>query len=349
MELKRNQWGEVNGIPVEKFTLKDINSGFVVELTNFGAIIVRVKMPDKNGTTDDISFGCDNPQEYFQHPAYYGTIVGRVANRIAHGKFTLKGKNYQVAKNLADLHHLHGGDIGFSSKVWSLQNIDETEDETSIEFEYVSPDGEENYPGTLSVRVKYHISPMRLGWEIVATTDKTTLVNLTQHAYWNLEGQGTTIDNLNLKLFTDRYMPADQDDLVTGEVLPVERTPLECHHGKHLKNFFSEFGDIDHGFFVEDYQKSDRSQLNKCAELYSKKTGRYMEILTNQPIIHIYTGNYMKGLTSYGKLCSKHAALCFETQQPSNAINIPEFANSVILSPSEVYLHKTEHIFKINP
>ncbi|MFX0103411.1 MAG: aldose epimerase family protein [Candidatus Hodarchaeota archaeon] len=348
MKMNRRNWGSVDGEPAELFSVEDKETGFLVEVSDYGATLVRVKVPDREGNILDVNFGLDKPELYKGHPAYFGAVVGRVTNRVENGKFNLGGKEYDVFVQEGSKHSLHGGKVGFNNKMWEYVGMRENGDETSLEFEYTSPDGEENYPGTLKIRVTYHISPMKLSWEFIATTDKTTIINITNHAYWNLEGLAGTVDEHTVVIHAEKYMPGDADNLVTGEVLPVKGTSLDTGTGKTLKEIFDTFGDVDNSFFVSNYSADEPRRLNPAAELRSTKSGILMKISTTEQIVHLYTGNYMEGLESFGVTCKKHSGICFETQLVSNAINLPEFARTVILKPGEKYYHKTEHVFEIN-
>ncbi|MHA1734294.1 MAG: aldose epimerase family protein [Promethearchaeota archaeon] len=346
MDLQRERWGTLRGHEAEKYTVTDAATGFQVTLTDFGATLVSVKVPDRAGRVAGVNFGKDRVGDYWQAGAYFGATVGRVANRISGAKFTLDGREYSLHANNAGLHCLHGGKEGFDSKWWTCRRAVVDGDVAVVEFTYLSPDMEEGFPGNLETRVTFEVAPMRLAWRFEATTDAPTVVNLTNHAYWNLDGLDATVDGLELELLADRYMPGDENNLATGEVLPVAGTPLDFHSPRRLSDVFAEFGDVDNNFFVEGYEPGSKDP-RLAARLYSPRTGRLMEVHTTEPCIQVYTGNYMEGHEAFGVPCRKHSAVCLETQRVPNAINFPEFRDSVVLRPGETYYHATVHEFSV--
>lgn len=351
MQLIRTKpWGDYQGEAAELFRIIDPDTNFSVDITDFGATLVRVKMPDKNGVVSDINFGQDQPALYPQLGGYLGANVGRVANRISNGKFDLDGKTYKLFINNANLHSLHGGKAGFNVRFWKLQHTDFHGKEAQLKFSYDSIDGEEGYPGTFSVELTYFIAPMRIGWEYKAKTDKPTLVNLTNHAYWNLEGLDALIDDTTVKMFADRYMPGDSANLPTGEVVPTKGMALDLSKPKSFKTLFETFGDVDNNFFLTGYTKKKvQTETFLAAEFIAPKSGRTMKVHTTEPCAQIYTGNYMANIkTCFGKPVQKHSGFCIETQKPPNAINTPAFREMVILRPEQTYYHKTIHEFGIN-
>jgi aldose 1-epimerase len=215
-------------------------------------------------------------------------------------------------------------------------------------FSYVSPDGEENYPGELSTQIAYTIKPMELSWVITATTDKPTIVNIANHGYWNLDGLDVVIDDLNLKLNASKIMAADEENSPTGEINPVEGTAFDFREPKSFAQIFVEAGDLDHTYLLDGYtEKTDPMQTFEAAELYSPNTGRVMSIWTTEPAMIVYSGNSMDKLTSFGNPCQKHNAICLETVLIPNAINFAEFADQVILRPGETFSQQTTHKFSI--
>jgi len=350
LKLESEDWGKVDGNQTKLYTIKDEDSGFLVHITDYGATLVRVKVPDKKGNSDDVVFGQDNPADFKKHGAYLGAMVGRVANRIEDGKFTLEGETYTLAKNNAGKHCLHGGEEGFTYKMWEVLNKKCDGENAKLELKYVCEDGEEGFPGSLDVHIIYFISkdPMELGWEITATTDETTIINMTNHAYWNLKDLDSTIDDHILKVASNKYMPGDKNNLVTGEIKSVENTGLDFRKPIKIEKAFNEFGDIDNNFFLSNYDAQNPKDLIFAAKLYSPESGRKMNVKTTEPCIQLYSGNYMEGVSSFGKERKKHCALCLETQRVPNAINIPEFRQSVILRPGQNYYHKTVHTFELD-
>jgi len=340
--------GTVNGKPVELFSMTDPKSSFRVDVSDFGATLVRVQAADKNKKVEDVNFGQDSPQDYITNGGYLGAVVGRIANRISGAKFTLDGKEYKLLANLANRHSLHGGKEGFNVKIWKCTKAEANDKEATVVFEYTSADGEEGFPGTVKITTAYTVSPNKVAWEFSATTNKATIINITNHSYWNLDGLDALIDDQQVKIDASFYMPGDEDNLPTGEVRLVEETPIDMRSFKTFKQLFADHGDIDNSFFVDKHWTTKSpSEVVLAGELQSPKTGRFMKVFTSEPIIHVYTGNFLMNVKSFGKQCKKHGAVCFETQRPPNAINNPVFAKQVILRPGEHYIHKTVHEFGI--
>jgi len=347
MKLKKELWKPFKNKNTYLYSISDPKTGFLVQISDFGATIVRVLMPDRNGHLDDINFGQNSPEEYVEQGGYLGAVIGRVANRVGNARFELDGKIYNLFVNNCNKHSLHGGKEGFNFKIWNCLKTEVDNEKAIIELQYISADGEENYPGTLTTNVKYTIKPLEIEWEFISITDKTTIINLTNHAYWNLDGLETTIDNQVIRLNTDKYMPSDETLIPTGEVLSVENSGYDFRQGKKFLEIFKQIGDIDNNFFIIGY-KNDEYKLRFAAELYSPNTGRIMEVHTTEPCIQVYTGNFMENIKSFGIQCKKHSAVCLETQRVPNAINFPKFRDMVILKPNEIYKHRTIHKFKIS-
>lgn len=350
MEFKEEPWGQYKGNDVKRFTVKDTKSGFMATFTDLGAASLRVVVPDKNGTPGDVAVTQETPEILIKFGAYLGATVGRVANRIGAGKFSLEGKDYTVAINNAS-NHLHGGLVGFDKKIWKLENKTVAENEVTLKFTTESADMEEGYPGHLRVSTTYIINPNKIAWEFEATTDKTTLVNITNHNYWNLDEIGVAIDDQEVHIQASTYNTVDAEGLNTGEIKPAETIGTQ----KPIKfsQIFSTYGDVDNNYYLDaakPWAKGQR-QLHACAQVYSPKTGREMIIRTNEPCVQLYTANYLgvdEIKTTNGNLPARpHYAFCLETQRPSNAINQPPVRDTVILKPGETYFHKTEHEFKI--
>lgn len=346
MELKKESWGEFEGHPAVLYTVTDPKTGFLVQVSDFGATLVRVKVADKNGNVDDVNFGQNSPTEFKEFGGYLGAVIGRVANRIGNAKFELEGKTYSLFVNNSNKHCLHGGKIGFNFKFWDCIEEKATKSNATIKFKYVSPDGEEGFPGTLTTICTYIIKPNEISWEFESTTDKTTIINLTNHAYWNLEGLNTTIDDQILKVEADKFMPGDETLIPTGEIKDVANTARDFRKGAKFSDVFKLDTDIDNNFFLRDY-KPGKLKMIQAAELISPKTGRVMTVYTTEPCIQVYTGNFMGNIKSFGIQCKKHSAVCLETQRVPNAINFKEFRDSVILYPGQKYIHKTTHKFSI--
>jgi aldose 1-epimerase len=280
---------------------------------------VSLEGPDRDGRLGDVLLGFDEPERYRGSHPHFGGIVGRYANRIARGRFELDGAAYQLACNNGR-HHLHGGPLGFDRRIWQGR-----QDGNRVELTYRSPDGEEGYPGTLDVTVTYTLSENSVRLDYLATTDRATIVNLTNHAYFNLAGTGT-IDSHAIRIAADRYVAIDAELIPTGEIAPVDGTPFDFTTAKPLHQTR-----FDHTFILEgDVEVSEPS------------TGRVLRIQTSQPGVQFYTGNMLDGSIT-GKRNTqyvRHAGLCFEPQHFPDSPNQPAFP-STVLRPGEVYRHYT--------
>ncbi|MHA1673417.1 MAG: aldose epimerase family protein [Promethearchaeota archaeon] len=347
METRHEKWGSA-----ELLKIKDPNTHFEVHLTNFGASIVKVFIPDKDGNVGNVVFGHNSPHDYRNIGGYMGATVGRVANRIQNGQFSLDGDEYQLARNNNGQHCLHGGMEGFSYKLWNIIEVHNQEEpnQVRVTMEYISIDGEENFPGKLTTRVIFTLSPMKIQWEFFAFSDTLTIVNLTNHSYWNLDTPERTIDDHILTLYADNYNEIDELCLPTGIISDVDHTGIDFRFGKRLADTFASFGDVDNNFFITDFsRKTNPLDVIPIGELVCPRTGRSMYISTSEPCVQIYTGNFMDRVTSYGKACFKHNAICLETQRMPDAINYSKYRNQVILRPGLTYSHKTVHTFSVLP
>jgi aldose 1-epimerase len=345
IKITKSTYGKVEGKDVFLFTLT-ANDGTKVQITNYGGIVTSLFVPDRNGNLGDIVLGFDSLQGYLNGHPYFGSIVGRCANRIAGAKFELDGKTYQLAKNIGD-NHLHGGIVGFDKKVWQAREIVQG-DEAGVELTYVSPDGEEGYPGELKVRVIYMLTPNReLKIRYFAETDKPTPVNLTYHGYFNLKGAGNgdILDHV-LMINADRYNVVNDQLLPTGELRPVTGTPMDFRQPKLIGRDMAQVeGGYDHNFALN----TDGS-LVKAAILKESSTGRWMEVYTTQPGMQFYGGNFLDGTITgkNGKPYFKHYGLCLETQHFPDSPNQPGFPNT-ILRPGETFQSETIYKFGTNP
>jgi aldose 1-epimerase len=347
MKIEKKSWEPFEGNDTELVEISEPGK-ILVQVSTFGATLIRVQVPDKDGNMGDIAFGQDRPDDYVELGGYLGAVTGRVANRISDGQFELDGATYELAKNMNGKMTLHGGIKGFNKVMWTLEKAEVESDEAIVTFSYVSPDGEESFPGTLSITTTYHVTLATIWWEFEATTDKATIINITNHSYWNLDGLEALVDDQEVKILAQTYMPGDEDNLVTGEVKLVKGTPLDLHEFKKFSDIFAEWGGVDTSFFCENtWKKLADTEAVLAAELRSPATGRTMKISTSKPIIHMYTANGMANIkTTFGGLpVQNHGAVCFETQDVPNAINLPMFARMVILRPGEKYYHKTVHEF----
>ena len=331
----------VDGKQVGLFTLKNQN-GMYADITNYGAKIVTLFAPDKDDKLADVVLGFETLDEWIEKETYFNTIVGRFANRIKDGKFTLDGKQYQLAINNGT-NHLHGGNIGFNQKVWDVLEVSET----SLKLQYISADGEENYPGTLTTVVTYAITEDNaLSIHYEATTDKPTIAGFTNHAYFNLSGhQSGPVTGQFIQLHAARYTPARPGSIPTGETAPVEGTPMDLRQpqpiGAHIDDPFPQLElarGYDHNWVVD----GEAGTLRPAANAWSEKTGICLEVLTTMPGVQFYTGNFLEGCPpgKGGTVYGNRWAFCLETQYFPDAPNCPQFP-SPVLRAGEIYHHET--------
>lgn len=339
MGIVKRHFGNTDGQSVSLYTLT--NSGRLeVSITNYGGALVSLKAPDRRGEFADVALGFETLEEYVRNPRYFGGLIGRHANRIGFGRFTLNGVDYQLTQNNG-VNHLHGGAKGFDKRVWKA--ADESTDRSAVlHLEYLSVDGEEGYPGNLRAEVTYTLSPddeLEINYE--ATTDRDTIVNLTNHAYFNLAGSGDILDH-QLTLHADAFTPVSKELIPTGEIASVDNTPMDFRRAKAIGTDLSLAGGYDHNFVLEDYDGS----LRPAARLYEPNSGRVLEILTTEPGIQFYSGNFLDGsLTGKGGVVyHKYAGLCLEPQHFPDAPNHANFP-STILRPGEVYKHVSRYRF----
>ena len=341
-------FGALVGTPVQIFTLTNRN-GLVAKITNYGATVTELHVPDRDGKLADVVLGFENLDGYVNGTAYFGATVGRVANRIGNAAFTLDGKRYSLEPNDKP-HHLHGGRKGWSKVVWDAKPV-ETAAGPSLELTYVSKDGEEGYPGAVSARTVYTLTnDNELRVEMEATTDKTTLVNMAHHSYWNLAGYGSgTILDHELTLNASQYTPGTPM-VPDGRIVPVKGTLFDFTSAKPVGRDLKAAGGrpvgYDHNFVVD----GEPTQLRPVARLKDPKSGRVMTLSANQPGVQFYTGNFLDG-SAKGKGANyvQYAALCLETQKFPNAINVPAWQDQVILKPGTQYRHVMVHKFSAEP
>jgi aldose 1-epimerase len=343
MRITQSPYGTTpEGQEIQQFTCRNAH-GLEMRLITYGAILVAINVPDREGNLDNITLGFDRLEGYLQRHPYFGATVGRYANRIAGGQFTLDGKHYQLATNNGP-NHLHGGESGFDKRVWTAVPW-QTESSVGVRFTYESPDGEEHYPGTLQATVAYQLTnDNELRIDYTATTDAPTIVNLTNHAYWNLSGTsaGTILDH-QLLLVADHYLPVDSTLIPTGELAPVRNTPFDftqsARIGAQIDQVPGDPPGYDHCFVL----RNQDGALALAARVTDPGTGRVMEIHTTQPGIQFYTGNFLDGSAENGHF-QQHAAFCLETQHYPDSPNRPAFP-SVVLRPGETYRQTTVHRF----
>jgi aldose 1-epimerase len=341
-DVKVSDFGMTSdGTPVKQYTLTN-SQGVVVKLISRGATLAEWHVPDKSGKVADVVFGFDNIAGY-ESPAngYFGTTTGRVANRIAKGKFTIDGKEYTVPLN-DGTNALHGGvKRSLDKVVWDGKPF-ENESGQGVVFTYTSPDGEEGYPGNLAIKVTYTLNDkneLRIDYE--ATTDKATPVNLTNHAYFNLAGAGApTINNHELMIAADQYTPVDETLIPTGEIKPVTGTPLDFREFHKIGERVEQLNDkpgkgYDHNFVLNN-QDGD---LALAAVVREPQSGRVLRVFTTEPGVQFYGGNFLNGAAGKdGKTYAHRSGLCLETQHYPDSVNQPSFP-SVVLRPGEKYTH----------
>ena len=325
MTITKKYFGTTAGAEVYLFTLTN-DLGFEASIINYGGAITSLKVPDRAGVFGDVVLGFETLEDYVRNPRYFGALIGRHANRIAMGRFSLNGVEYQLEQNNG-LNHLHGGSNGFHKRVWKA-----TAEDDVLHLSYLSKDGEERYPGNLEVLVDYGLSGNELSIEYRATTDRDTIVNLTNHSYFNLRGEGAILDH-ELTLHAGSFTPVDEDLIPTGEIRPVMGTPLDFGNGKAIGSQISFIGGYDHNFVLNDWDSS----LKLAARLYEATTGRVMEILTTEPGIQFYSGNFLDGslVGKDGVIYKKYAGLCLEPQHFPDAPNHANFPSTVLRSGEE--------------
>ncbi|MPM21053.1 Aldose 1-epimerase [bioreactor metagenome] len=325
----------INGKEVKLYTIRNKN-GMSAEVTNYGTKIIRLMVPDKNGKMEDVVQGFDTLQENIDKEPYFGATCGRFANRIKDGKFTRVGKEYTLVQNNGG-NALHGGIEGFNAKVWEVKAVLEN----SIRMQYVSPDGEEGYPGTLYCQVTYTLTDdneLKIKYE--ATTDKPTVIGLTNHSYFNLKGAGNgTVRDHILQINADFHTVLDDTASPTGEIRPVDNSPFDFRQPVVIGDVIDapEYvagRGIDNNWTI---RKNQPKELALAATLYEPVSGRKMDVLTTQPGVQIYTANWVeKQPGKYGKTYAEQDSVCLETQNFPNSPNIAHFPSSV-LRPGERY------------
>jgi len=331
-----------DGRPVDIFTLTNAN-GMRVKLTNYGAITVSVEAPDRAGKLADVTLGYDTLDGWFTSKSYFGATVGRYANRIAKGKFSLDGQTYTLATNNGE-NALHGGLKGFDKVLWNAETV-QLPNAVGVKFTYTSKDGEEGYPGNLAVTALYMLTnDNEFKVEFTATTDKTTVVNLAHHSYWNLGGAAAgDILGHELLLEADQYTPVDAGLIPTGELKAVAGTPMDFTKPTAIGARIAQVeGGYDHNFVL----RNQTGKVALAARVVDPKSGRIMEIFTDQPGIQFYSGNFLDGTVTGkgGVVYKKHQGFCLETQHYPDSPNRPNFP-SVVLRPGETYKHVMIHKF----
>jgi aldose 1-epimerase len=340
-----------NGEQITLYTLTNVN-GMQAKISTFGGDIVSLTAPDRTGNYADIVLGYDNVDGYIKDSSNFGALIGRYGNRIGKARFTLDGTEYILAKNNGD-NHLHGGTIGYNLVVWNAEEIS-GEDYTGLKLSYLSVDGEEGYPGNLNITVSYSLTnENEFRIDYAATTDKKTVVNLTNHSYFNLAGVAKGISTIlghELTLFADKFTPVDSGLIPPGELRPVEGSPMDFRTpvaiGARIGQDEEQLifgGGYDHNWVLN----SSDGSLALAARVYEPTTGRVMEVMTTEPGIQFYTGNFLDGseIGKDGVPYEFRTAFCLETQHFPDSPNKPEFP-STVLNPGEKYSTTTVYRFK---
>ena len=343
--IKKESFGKTTGgEQIELYSLTN-KKGMEVSITNFGATVVTLKVPDRSGKAADIVLGYDTLDGYENGTSYFGATVGRYGNRIAGGKFSIDGKTYTLPKNNGE-NTLHGGIVGFNKRVWKARDIASKEGE-SLEMTYLSADGEEGFPGNLSAKVVFTLPAERneLKIDYTATTDKDTVLNLTNHSYFNLsgEGNGDILDHV-MTLHSKQFTPVDKTLIPTGELKNVGGTPMDFNSATAIGKRINEndeqlvFGKgYDHNWVLT----RAGSGLSMAAEAYDPKSGRKLEVLTTEPGLQFYSGNFLDGAKGKGnKPYPQRAAFCLETQHFPDSPNHANFP-STLLKPNAVFHSET--------
>ena len=334
-----------DGREVNAFVLKNAR-GMSVQILDLGGVIASIKVPDSSGNFADVTTGFDYPQPYLDGAGYMGAIVGRYANRISGGKFSIDGIDYSLAKNNGD-NAIHGGLVGFDKKIWDVEFLVSLHD-SKLKLSTFSPDGEEGYPGRVEVSVTYTLNDQnQLTIDYSATSDKATIINLTNHAYFNLDGhQAGSILEHEVMLNANHFTPIDESSIPTGVILDVAGTPLDFRQRKAIgleiesedqqMNFGSGY---DHNFVIN---HSESGSVSLAAEVYSPNSGRVMKVYTDQPGIQFYTGNFLNGklVGKEGAVYGRRSAFCLETQHFPDSPNKPMFP-STILQPGDQFASRT--------
>jgi aldose 1-epimerase len=345
--VQSKSFGTHDGRPVTLYTLTN-SHGLEVQAMNYGAIIVSIRVPDRKGEFADVVLGHEKLDGYTPNPPYLGALVGRYANRIANGKFTVDGKEYQLAKNDGP-NTLHGGIKGFDKVMWEGEPL---KGKAGVALTYLSKDGDENFPGNLKVKVTYTLSDdNELHIDYEATTDKATPINLSQHSYFNLAGEGTgDILNHEVMLNADRFTPVDKTLIPTGELRPVKGTPFDfttsTKVGARIDENYEQLV-LGHGYDHNWVINRKGAGLELAARVYEPTSGRVLEVLTTQPGVQFYTGNFLDGTITgkQGHVYKHRYGLCLETQHFPDSPNHPDFP-SAIVKPGETFRSKT--VFKFS-
>jgi len=342
MTISKQAFGKTRDkAAVDLYTLTNA-AGMKVKVMTYGATLIAVEAPDRDGKRDNVTLSLNSFAEYEAGHPCLGPVCGRYANRIAKGRFTLDGLEYSLATNNGP-NHLHGGNVGFDKVLWKAEPENRT-GSAALTLVYTSRDGEEGYPGTLTATVTYALTAdNRLKMEYTAETDRATLVNLTNHAYWNLAASGDVLGH-ELMINADYYLPVDETLIPLGDLKPVEGGPMDFRRPMAVGSRIGQVpGGYDHCYAIN---QAARGQLTLAAELYDPKSGRVMEIQTTEPGVQLYTANGLDLSKPSGVCYGKHYGLCLETQHFPDSPNQPQFP-STTLRLGQTYKQLTVHKFSV--
>lgn len=351
-EIKKTHFGQLpDGQNVDLFTLSNAN-GMEAKITNYGGIIVSLNVPDRSGENADVVLGFDSFEQYLEPHPYFGAIIGRYGNRIANAQFSINGDTYTLAQNNGK-NSLHGGIEGFDKKVWDAEtNV--SDEKAQLILRHTSPDGDEGFPGNLEMEVTYSLNSNNELWmEYKATSDKPTVVNMTNHAYFNLTGNGAN-DVLTHEaiLHADTFLPIDENIIPTGELRPVDNTPFDFRSVKSIgadikDEVLKETNGFDHCWVLKN-GKANGNGLHQAAKVLEPNSGRVLEVLTTEPGMQFYTGNFLDGELKgkKGSVYDQYSGFCLETQHYPDSPNKPEFP-STLLKPGETYETTTVYKFSV--
>ncbi len=345
-KIQVEEFGKLpDGAVVKRYILKNRN-GVIAKVMEYGAILTELWVPDRNGRSANVVAGFDNLEQYLKGHPYFGATTGRYANRIANARFTLDGKEYKLAANNGP-NALHGGVKGFDKQLWKSEALEGKAGQQTVRFSYVSKDGEEGYPGNLTVTVAYTLTDQdELMVDYFASTDKATVVNLTNHSYFNLAGTGDILGH-EVQINAEHYTPVNDQLIPTGELAPVAGTPLDFRKpaivGDRIDQLKPTPGGYDHNFVL----KRDGDGLETAAIVTDPKSGRKLQVLTTEPGMQLYTANFLDGKLKgvNGVVYSRHSALCLETQHFPDSPNQAKFPSTVV-RPGAAYRSST--VFKFS-
>lgn len=343
LNVSKSLFGEIEDEQVWLYTLRNAQD-MVVKIINYGGIITSCLVPDKDGKMSDVVLGFNDLEGYLGDHPYFGAIVGRYANRIGGSKFVLNDVEYKVTQNEGE-NHLHGGNRHFGNVIWAIEEV-KSNSSVGVKLSYVSKDGEEGYPGNLTTTVMYQLNnDNELSIEYEAVTDKSTVVNLTNHSYFNLKGEGTdTVLNHEVEINSRQYTIVSDNLIPTGELCPVTDTPLDFRSPKKIGEQIDQVNQgYDHNYVLEKSAK----ELKFAARVFEPESKRVLEVFTTAPGMQFFTASNLDGRITgkSGQPYEKYTAFCLETQDFPDSPNQPEFP-STTLNPGEVYRHKT--IFKFS-